>query len=459
MTRHQVALAVAALVLALSCSGDNPAKPKTGVLLIRPLFPSSAGEEGALLPPPDSLRVEVRDAEGVRVASSGAALPDSGDIALEIVLAPGEGYEVLLQAEGEGDLGRGGIYAARQGGIAITRGTTTEARVSMTEGVPDPPGIAGGAGEPSYTVFWNRVAEADGYVLREYASGSSQDFALPETLRVFSPGLEQGAARLGREGSGPAGPTPRRPAHPARTLRPTTRRTYRVRADLPLGSGIFSDSSWVDLDLWFDLPRVVAVDPADSATEVPDGSAIRIRFDREMDPITLEDTLVVLRERASGTPVSCSRSAEEGNTAVVLTPEDPLERGTWFEVRVSTGVRDLLNRPLDQDPSAEGLQAFVSDFRTEEYDPLRVVEISPADGAADIETETLVVVQFNRAVDAATVSETSFTVSDSAGAVPGTRQVLEGGLSIEFRPSRTLLYDVTHEVVVGTTLLDLRWVW
>jgi hypothetical protein len=386
--------------------------------------------------------VEVRDSEGTRLAGDAAAFRDSAEALFEFILDPGEERAILGLAEAEADGDRGAVYFGQTVGITVERGVVHEAIVRLDPVVPEAPEILGSPGEPSYLVRWDAVGYAEGYLLRESSPEGTIDYPVAGTSRTFDPLEARGTARLTPSGARRSG----------RDLA-AQRRTYRVQADLPFGHGVFGDSAGVDLDQWFDLPHVVEVTPADSAEGVSDLAIVRLRFDRGIDPSSVSDTLLTLRELPGGAVLPVTRIPLDPAT-IDLQAASPLERGAWYRVRVSTRVKDATGRPFDQDPGRAGLQAFVSDFRVETYDPLRVLEVVPADGTIGVLPETQVRITFDRPVVPATVTASTITLTDSGGVVPATVRLQEGGTVAELRPSRRLAFGLEHELRVETTVHD-----
>jgi len=454
--------------LLLSCMADRVTDSGGGHLLVRFLVAESAkldsptpaqadgAGDGGSAGRPDSLVVAVRNGAGTQVAFARAPIPPSGDVSLEFAVPPGRDIEALLQAEGPAPTGRGGIYFGRQGGIVIERGRVTETTVLLYPAFAGPPVIDGEEGGLRYTVRWSPIPGVVSYLLREEAEGLQTDYTLAaaETARVFTPGIERGTAGLPRESG-------RLRAEPSlRASQAATGRAYRVRGELPLGTGIFSDSSWIDLDPWFDLPRVIALFASgaampDSAEEIADTCTIRVRFDRQMElPLSPQDTLVSVRALSSGQTVDLARSAQNGFSDLLLRSIAPLDRGTWYRLRVSSSLRGDDGRRLDQEPRREGLQAFAIDFRVEVYDPIRVIGISPEDGATDIAPVAMIVATLSHAVDPASVDAGSLRLVGPGGDVAASRQVSGGGKTLTLDPSGELEYGGRYAIRLETTIRD-----
>jgi hypothetical protein len=430
--------AIALALVGVSCSGDRPTLPGSGAILLRLTFPDSG------TPRPDSVRIEIRDSDGLRLTGAAAALPTTGplDTSVEIEVEAGDGLQALALAEGPGAAGRGGIGFGSRSGLDVGGGKTVEAPIAVVGVIPRAPSVDGQPGVPAYTVRWNRVPGALSYVLRQSDGTTSTDLSVADTSRLIGPGLAIGEARL-------RGPGRRAPARI-----PSTFRIFRVRSVVPLGTSLFGDSTKVDLDVWQDLPYVAAVVPGDAESGVPDTSAIRVLFDRAMDPATLIDTLVTLRPRDGGAAVPCQRAVRADAMEAILEPAEPFQRGVWYRVRASTGLLDAGGRPLDQDPDTDGLQAFFSEFRVEEYDPIRVSSAEPPSNASDVPVGATIRVHLSRAVDPSTINSGSFALSDTAGSIAGLRRTVEQGTVLEFVPTRPLAYDLVHTIRLTPDLRD-----
>ena len=83
---------------------------------------------------------------------------------------------------------------------------------------------------------------------------------------------------------------------------------------------------------------------------------------------------------------------------------------------------------------------------------LRVVSNSPGAGDVSIPLDSPITVTFNAAIDPASVTSTSFQVSESASALEGS--VTVDGNTIRFQPSAGLEWGKTYTVTVGTGVRD-----
>src|SRR5690606_3443624 len=98
---------------------------------------------------------------------------------------------------------------------------------------------------------------------------------------------------------------------------------YRVRAQLSKGATVFTDSVRVDRGLLSDLPRIVAVDPAEGASEVLDTTIPKVTFDRPMDWSTLQPEQVRLVEEGSGKELAIVPAGAPGEADLSLLHAEP----------------------------------------------------------------------------------------------------------------------------------------
>lgn len=88
-------------------------------------------------------------------------------------------------------------------------------------------------------------------------------------------------------------------------------------------------------------------------------------------------------------------------------------------------------------------------------DPVRVLQLDPADGATGVFRDALVVASLSHALEAASVTAEAFAVEDEQGTVPGRPALSPDGRCLTWRPERLLVPGVTHRVTVAG-LRDLR---
>jgi hypothetical protein len=92
-------------------------------------------------------------------------------------------------------------------------------------------------------------------------------------------------------------------------------------------------------------PAPVSLFPAADATAVSNGTAVKITFDRSLDPTTVTAQNVTLTPQG-GAPVAANLTYDDATRRVTLTPLSGLQPGAVYTANVSTLVRSTTGAPL-----------------------------------------------------------------------------------------------------------------
>jgi hypothetical protein len=111
-------------------------------------------------------------------------------------------------------------------------------------------------------------------------------------------------------------------------------------------------------------PRVSATRPAAGANGVGPRGSIRVRFSEAVRPDTLTPGTVRLLRKGSGKRVPVDLRYDADRRRLVLDPQFALHRGATYRVLITTRIRDLSGKRLDQSPKRRGRQAATWTFRT-----------------------------------------------------------------------------------------------
>ena len=99
----------------------------------------------------------------------------------------------------------------------------------------------------------------------------------------------------------------------------------------------------LDLQLARSGPEVLATTPADGAVDVIPGIQPTVRFSKPVNTASLPGGIRLLEEGEDEVPIAFTRQGD----LVTVSPQATLRPGTTFELRIGTGVRDLLGTPLE----------------------------------------------------------------------------------------------------------------
>ncbi len=99
-------------------------------------------------------------------------------------------------------------------------------------------------------------------------------------------------------------------------------------------------------------PTVTRTSPEPAASSVGLGAVVEATFSEKMDNSSINgSTFKLLKRRSDGTlaPVAATVVYESSNSVATLGPDERLERGVTYLVRVKAGVRDLAANPMGAD--------------------------------------------------------------------------------------------------------------
>jgi hypothetical protein len=201
-------------------------------------------------------------------------------------------------------------------------------------------------------------------------------------------------------------------------------------------------------------PRVVRTSPADGSTNVPTNTAFTVLFSKPMDPGTLTPDFILVTDISTGQNIPGLIQVDATNTSASFIPNAPLFVGRTFSVALQPP--DFI--PVLQDTSGNVLvgQAFFS-FSTSfapDTDVPHLTATSPADGASNIPTNAVIVMQFNEPVNVVSASS-EIQVSAAGQPVPGTIALSGADRLVTFTPAAPLAPNTPHTVTVGPGIVDL----
>jgi len=213
------------------------------------------------------------------------------------------------------------------------------------------------------------------------------------------------------------------------------------------------------------LPTVISTVPAAGATAVPVNTVVSATFSEPMDPATINaGTFTVVGPggpvagvvfRGAGTPRQ-SKAARKaaviiskpqvvtfaGSTAT-FTPDVDLAPGTLYTATITTGA---------QDPAGVGLASnYVWTFTTEA--PPTVVSTVPVNLATAVPVNTPITATFSEAMNPATITGTTFTVT-GPGATPVAGVVTYSGTTATFTPTAVLANSTLFTATITTGTQD-----
>lgn len=197
-------------------------------------------------------------------------------------------------------------------------------------------------------------------------------------------------------------------------------------------------------------PRVSSITPPDTITNVGTNAPIEIRFDKPLNPITVSTGNIQIT--SGGVAISpISINFVSGNTQdVLLTPTTVLPDLSKISISIS-GV---------QDPAGNLVVPFTGSFTTRaglDLANANLISSNPFNGAQNVPTNTSITLQFDKAVDPATVNSNGISLYDTVTGqyLAGTYSVSANALTATFAPAASLGIGRLYYVYYGSGVHDL----
>ncbi|PJZ31857.1 hypothetical protein CH378_01210 [Leptospira kmetyi] len=189
-------------------------------------------------------------------------------------------------------------------------------------------------------------------------------------------------------------------------------------------------------------PAVSLVTPANGITNVGVNTSVSAVFSEPMTCATLTTASFTLTGGAAvpGT-VTCA------GTSATFTPSATLSYNTTYTARITTGAKDLAGNSV----AALYAWTFTTGLAPDTTAPT-ISFVSPSNGLTGFAINGSLSISFSEAVNCATVTSTSVTLSDGS-AIPGT--VGCSGTSATFTPTSSLAYGTSYTATIATTVTDL----
>ena len=210
-------------------------------------------------------------------------------------------------------------------------------------------------------------------------------------------------------------------------------------------------------------PTVSFTVPAAAATGVANNTAISATFSEAMNPATLTGTSFTVTNTTLGTAVAGTVSYVAGSLTAIFTPTAPatLANGSLFTVTITSAATDLAGNALAGNlavPPAAGnhVWTFTTGAAPDTTRPTVTLTL-PAAAATGVATNTAISAVFSEAMNPATITGASFTVTNTTlgTAVAGTVSYAAGSSTAVFMPTATLANSNDYAVTMTAAATDL----
>lgn len=205
-----------------------------------------------------------------------------------------------------------------------------------------------------------------------------------------------------------------------------------------------SSNYFVDGVVSTTLPFVVSsTSPSAGATGVSTSSSVSVTFLRAADPTTLTSSTFTVAD-AGGNAVSGSVSYNSGSNTATFTPSSALASSTTYTATVAGSVKAADGTSLGSAATWTFTTAAPAP------PPPSVQSTTPASGATSVSPGTGVSASFSRAMDPATLNQSSFTLAVSGGAQVSGTVSYNGTTNVAtFTPSAPLALGTTYTATLA----------
>jgi N-acetylmuramoyl-L-alanine amidase len=159
-------------------------------------------------------------------------------------------------------------------------------------------------------------------------------------------------------------------------------------------------------------PVVLSTTPADGDTGVYVYEDMVVTFSRQMNQPSTQAAFSIVPSEAG------SFSWDPQGQQMTFDPSSYLDHSTIYQVTIAGTATDTYGHPLDGDGNGIGGDSYVFDFKTARSDtvPPQVVSTEPAAYQEGVETDVIIVVEFDEFLDPSSVNTSSVLLDDSGKA-------------------------------------------
>jgi len=190
-------------------------------------------------------------------------------------------------------------------------------------------------------------------------------------------------------------------------------------------------------------PTVLTVVPANAYLTAPVTTMATITFSETMNPATINSTSISLKQGTN----SIAGTVTLSDATATFTPSVALEANKVYTGNVTTSVKDVAGNAMASNYSWSFTTASASDVVA----PV-VSSVVPANSATAIAVNSKAVVTFSEAMNAATITSSTFTLKQGSSVVPGV--VTYTGTTATFTPSSVLAGNTVYTGTITTGAKD-----
>ncbi len=194
-------------------------------------------------------------------------------------------------------------------------------------------------------------------------------------------------------------------------------------------------------------PAVTSTTPASGATGIAINSAVTATFSQAMNSSSLTTSTFTLNS-SGGAAVASAVTYSSTRDVATLTPGSNLAYSTQYTATITTSATDSSGTALAANYSWSFTTAAAPT-------PPTVTSTTPASGASNVATGTAVTAIFSQAMNASSLTASTFTLADQSGnSVAGTVTYSSSNNTATFTPMAALAYGTQYTATITTGATD-----
>ncbi len=194
-------------------------------------------------------------------------------------------------------------------------------------------------------------------------------------------------------------------------------------------------------------PEVTSLSPIANATDVARSIHPIVRFSEPLDPMTVTEATVLLRNDTRGIFLPVSVLLDPSRTIVTIEPDELLEPGTLHRIQLTGGAAGIADDAGNTLPFGQLFFFTTGDAETDATPPT-VVLVSPPDGRTNVPVNTVTRVRLSEPLDPITINATTVGLAAGATPVPASLALEEGNRVVRITPGSALAPSTTYTLTV-----------
>ena len=186
-------------------------------------------------------------------------------------------------------------------------------------------------------------------------------------------------------------------------------------------------------------PEVISTDPSNGEVNVFLNKKIMATFNEPMNSATLNNTTFIVKK---GTTQIAGVISYSDNT-VIFTPVSFLTANTVYTAIITKGAKD----PMESALKADYVWSFTTGTSSSSNQP-KVISTDPTNGATGVALNKNITADFNKVMDAATITTATFKLNQGTTPIAGI--VTYTGLTAKFSPSSNLSPGMVYTATITT---------